>query len=106
MQGYLKDIAEAFHNAAPIGGARTDPGRVLKCPICAADMTLERWQGVGIDVCQSHGIWFDVGEAQRLVQRVQSGERTSARQAVTEARRDGHLSAMFFGLAALFIDDD
>ena len=106
MQEYLKDIAAAFQNAPALRGRQRESDRTLKCPVCATDMAVERLHGIAIDVCRTHGMWFDVGEAQLLVRRVESGERASARQAVAEAKRSGKLSGMFLGLTSLFIDDD
>jgi Zn-finger nucleic acid-binding protein len=102
----MDDIAEAFRCAPLLAASRTDPNRVLKCPFCSSGMELERLYGVAVDVCPRHGIWFDAGEAQLLINRVQSGERGSARQAIAEARRNGKWSAMFFGIWSFFLQDD
>lgn len=67
-------------------------------------MTIEPLLGIDLDVCPSHGMWFDAGEAQHLIERVETGERASAERAVAEARREGKLSGSFFGLISLVMD--
>jgi len=104
MNSYIEDIAAAFRTAPPLTRPASD--RVLNCPVCAAPMAVERLYAVAVDVCPQHGAWFDAGEAQSLVQRVLSGERASAREAVAEARRKGKWSAIFFGIWSLFLNGE
>jgi len=41
----------------------------MKCPKCGFNLLTHDWQGVQIDQCTNcHGIWFDAGEAESLVQ--------------------------------------
>lgn len=37
------------------------------CPVCAEVMSVERLNGVSVDVCDAHGIWLDNGELERIV---------------------------------------
>ena len=41
----------------------------MKCPRCGADLRAEEHWGIEVDRCpECDGLWFDAGEAQRLVQ--------------------------------------
>jgi hypothetical protein len=40
MRPYLEEIADAFRLAPELNRPRTDPARILKCPVCAVDMTM------------------------------------------------------------------
>jgi hypothetical protein len=41
----------------------------MKCPRCGADLRVEAHWGIEIDRCpECRGLWFDAGEAQRLVE--------------------------------------
>lgn len=65
-----------------------DASRVLDCPQCGKDMTLERYQDVHLDRCPDHGIWLDTGELTALLNNLRLDHRyrrgTSAR--IWEAR--------------------
>lgn len=100
---YLNEIAAAFRNAPPLR-SEDDRDRALKCPVCSADMAIERVHGVRIDACRAHGAWFDLGEVPQLIERVRAGEALAASAAVRDARRDGKISGMLFGLLSLFFD--
>lgn len=48
----------------------------VRCPECATLMNRKNFgnrSGVIVDVCPSHGIWFDAGELARVVEFVRSG---------------------------------
>ncbi len=46
----------------------------MKCPKCGYDLITGEWHGIQIDQCtHCHGIWFDAGEAESLVQRNEPG---------------------------------
>jgi len=70
----------------------------LKCPTCANLMTPQNYarsSGIIIDVCKSHGIWFDAGELNRILEFVARGglvqaRKKEAQQAKEEARRAKH----------------
>ncbi len=41
----------------------------MKCPKCGYDLITGDWHGVQIDQCtHCHGLWFDAGEAEGLLQ--------------------------------------
>ena len=41
----------------------------MKCPKCGADLRVEEHWGIEVDRCpECDGLWFDAGEAQRLVE--------------------------------------
>jgi uncharacterized protein len=40
----------------------------MKCPKCGYDLITGEWHGVQIDQCTNcHGLWFDAGEAERVL---------------------------------------
>ena len=46
----------------------------MKCPKCGYDLITGGWHGIQIDQCtHCHGIWFDAGEAESLVQNSEPG---------------------------------
>ncbi len=67
--------------------------RYLPCPICQQLMNRVNFAGysnVIVDVCKSHGTWFDCDELRRVLEFIQSGGLDTARQseiAELEARR-------------------
>jgi Zn-finger nucleic acid-binding protein len=75
--------AKPRYGRAPEGAASDDPGparredgvRYLRCPVCGDLMSrvnFARVSGVILDVCRSHGAWFDAGEL-RAVRRFVRG---------------------------------
>lgn len=46
---------------------------VKSCPICHKEMSKDSLNGVIVDRCVSHGIWFDKGELETIVAFVKSG---------------------------------
>jgi Zn-finger nucleic acid-binding protein len=60
---------------------RTDPGPltfagghgpVLPCPVCWDPMEVRSLEGVTVDRCPKHGLWFDVEELERTLRVVQA----------------------------------
>ena len=102
----LREIAEGFRAATPLGATPTPRTEPLRCPICSQPMTLEQIHRVTVDVCAAHGMWFDRRELALLERRIEAGERLAASQAVSAARREGKVSGWWFGLLSLFLDDD
>lgn len=103
---YLRDLSAALRSAprlTPAPPPRTDP---LNCPVCAVTMTIERIRGLSLDVCPSHGMWFDRHEVSQLEDRIRAGERLTTSQAVADARHNGKLSGMFLGMFSLFLSED
>ena len=48
-----------------------DPIKI--CPICTKEMTKDSLNGIIVDRCSPHGIWFDKGELKSVVDFVKSG---------------------------------
>lgn len=59
------------------------------CAHCGAQMNRRNWgqkSGVIVDVCQNHGVWFDLDELDRLLRWMRTGGSTLSARA-TEAER-------------------
>lgn len=57
--------------------------RYLRCPQCRDLMhrvNFARCSGVIVDVCRSHGTWFDVNELHRIVEFIREGGMTRSRE--------------------------
>lgn len=57
--------------------------RYLRCPHCRDFMNrvnFARCSGVIVDVCRTHGTWFDVNELHRIVQFIREGGMTRSRE--------------------------
>ena len=93
----LRDLLErraAYGMAAPRHPRRanpvTQPVRYLPCPACSSLMNRRnfgRCSGVIVDVCQKHGVWFDVGELPRIIAFVESGGLEKAKHRTQEQKR-------------------
>lgn len=46
---------------------------VKVCPVCKKEMTKDSLNGVIVDQCTIHGIWFDKGELESIVNFVRTG---------------------------------
>jgi Zn-finger nucleic acid-binding protein len=65
--------------------------RYLGCPVCQKLMNRQafgRVSGVVVDVCRSHGVWFDSGELTHVIQFVERGGLERARERETEERSE------------------
>lgn len=100
----LEDIAAAFRRSPQVQ-RREDGGRTLKCPVCGADMAIERYCDIPIDACPEHGVWLDAGEGKLLVERIRGGQHAAMRTELAEARRQGKLSALLLGGWSLLLED-
>lgn len=63
----------------------------LPCPICGKFMTRRNFaatSGIIIDVCSEHGIWFDKGEMEKIMDFVAKGGIQKARKAQLERLKD------------------
>jgi Zn-finger nucleic acid-binding protein len=84
----LLERREVYGSAAPRPSVRppsvpTGPVRYVRCPECDTVMNRKNFggaSGVIVDVCKSHGIWFDSGELPRVIAFVESGGLARARQ--------------------------
>jgi Zn-finger nucleic acid-binding protein len=70
--------------------------RYRQCPVCGKLMNRQNYgrrSGVVIDVCRTHGVWFDADELPRILEWVRSGKlavakREEAADAEREQRRE------------------
>jgi Zn-finger nucleic acid-binding protein len=101
--------AEALLGALPRTAAveaSAKPGRMyIKCPVCRTVMNRKQFAvgaGVIIDVCKTHGTFFDVGELPRIIEFVQQGglERAEKREIeqLREAARREQASAQYVSM--------
>ena len=105
MNPYVDDLAMALRAAPPIAARSTvHVASELECPVCRARMVVERAHGVPIDVCPTHGVWFDLGELPALLDRVRSGARVGMASALAEARKEGKIGEALFGLWSFLFD--
>ncbi len=75
----------------PTANPALDIVRYVPCPNCAKLMNrvnFSRSSGVIVDVCKSHGIWFDRGELQRVIEFVEDGGLAVAREREREHLQD------------------
>ena len=106
MDPYIEDLGAALHAAPPVA-ARGTAGREpssRECPVCHKRMVVERQNGVAVDVCADHGVWFDLGELPTLLDRVRAGEKVGRATALADARQEGKISGALFGLLSLLFD--
>jgi Zn-finger nucleic acid-binding protein len=83
----------------------------IPCPDCKQLMNRKNFadiSGVIIDVCRPHGIWFDSGELNRIIQFVKDGGLLEARRRETEkAQIDAKLArSAFAGISMSMPDRD
>jgi Zn-finger nucleic acid-binding protein len=67
--------------------------RYIACPTCGKSMNRKafgRISGVVVDVCKSHGVWFDAGELGEVIRFVEQGglERERERELAELAERE------------------
>jgi len=61
--------------------------RYVRCPVCRKMMNrvnFARISGVIVDACRQHGIWFDPGELEKIMEFVAAGGLQKARKAEVE----------------------
>jgi Zn-finger nucleic acid-binding protein len=80
----------------PAGDAATPSGPMyVKCPDCGKMMNRKNFasgSGIIVDICKSHGTWFDANELPRVIDFVMKGgleraEKRDAERVLEEARR-------------------
>jgi Zn-finger nucleic acid-binding protein len=81
------------HTATVASAHALDPVRYVKCPLCRVIMNRVNFgkrSGVIVDVCKSHGTWFDAGELTRAIEFVARGgiEETKRREPVESTRKE------------------
>jgi len=79
----------------PDGSARErripDEVRYLECVVCGELMNRRNFalaSGVIVDICRSHGVWFDAGELRRVLDFVRDGGLARAREREEREKRD------------------
>jgi Zn-finger nucleic acid-binding protein len=78
--------------------------RYIPCPVCQALMNrinFARCSGVVIDVCKSHGAWFDKDELRRIVEFIRSGGLDKARERENAELKAQHDRLVNAGNAAI-----
>lgn len=63
------------------------------CPVCVAAMTIETLDGVSLDRCAEHGVWFDPSELEAVL--VREGDLDAAYAAGNSAGLVGWLRRLF-----------
>jgi len=71
------------------------------CPVCDKTLEVQEKEGISIDVCAEHGIWFDQGELKAIVKRLKSKLVKEYEKAVDKARNKGILWGTLFGWLSL-----
>ena len=74
VQPGLTAMADRAAQAGKVEADTTRPGR---CPLDRRDLERVTVKGVEVDVCKTHGTWFDAGEVRRVAEAFQS-DRISA----------------------------
>ncbi len=70
----------------------------IPCPHCSKLMTPQnyaKYSGVIVDLCKDHGIWFDAGELNRILQFVSQGGLVEARKKETQRAKEEARDARF-----------
>jgi hypothetical protein len=64
------ELRKERHEAAAQEAASTArKAHYMKCPKCGADLSTEDYHGIQVDRCtECHGVWFDAGEAEALLE--------------------------------------
>jgi len=87
-----ENARNALHLALPKRSRRRESEvRYLKCPACKKHMNRRvfgKVSGVIVDACKPHGIWFDAGELSDVIEFVEKGGMSRARERETEELRE------------------
>jgi Zn-finger nucleic acid-binding protein len=92
-----RDLPTGLRLALPKRQARREAAvKYVHCPVCRKLMNRQafgRISGVVVDVCKSHGVWFDAGELSEVIQFVENGglERARERELEELAERERRL---------------
>jgi Zn-finger nucleic acid-binding protein len=82
-QAVLKDSLDGGGLSFPDTSMSGGPVKYLRCPDCAAHMARRNFGRVSkviVDVCPTHGTWFDKDELRRIIEFVQTGGLDKARK--------------------------
>ena len=94
-----RDLSTGLRLALPKRQAKRETAvRYIHCPVCDKIMNRQafgRISGVVVDVCATHGVWFDAGELSEVIKFVEKGGLERARQRELEelAERERQLRA-------------
>ena len=103
----LVDLLCRAEIAGPFLGGQAKPGldpvTYVPCPLCHATMNRVNFgkvSGVIVDVCRTHGTWFDAGELTRVVAFASSGglDKTRFRQQQEKAEIQAQARAVHMDL--------
>lgn len=79
-----RDLSSGLRLALPSRHAKREAAvKYVRCPVCSKLMNRSafgRISGVIVDVCKSHGVWFDAGELAAVVHFVEKGGLERARK--------------------------
>ena len=74
------------------------PTRVIDCPVCGTPMKKRQIQdGLEIDYCDWHGVWFDAGELEQLMAMHSGGAHGIRQPGVGRAVAQGLAGAAVMG---------
>jgi Zn-finger nucleic acid-binding protein len=76
----------------------------MLCPKCGKEMEVVVIDGVAIDKCGDHGLWFDRGEYEKLNSTKWRKQHRMIRLASDRAKRDGKMQGALLGWLSLFFD--
>jgi Zn-finger nucleic acid-binding protein len=91
MQDASTRVVEALGGPTLSRGAYETKVQYLRCPVCRNMMNRKnfvRVSGVIVDVCRPHGIWFDAGEMEKIMDFIARGGMREAREAEREIEKD------------------
>ncbi|MDP7114928.1 MAG: zf-TFIIB domain-containing protein [Myxococcota bacterium] len=89
--GIAPDLATGSSDQAAILTGEFKGRAYVPCPHCSKIMTPQnyaRYSGIIVDVCKDHGIWFDAGELNRILEFVARGGLVKARVKEAERAKD------------------
>ena len=89
--GIAPDLASGSSDQAAILTGEFKGRAYVPCPHCKKIMTPQnyaRYSGIIVDVCKDHGIWFDAGELNRILEFVARGGLVKARVKEAERAKD------------------
>ena len=92
-----RDATTGLHLALPRRAyERETTVTYIRCPVCDKMMNRQafgRISGIIVDVCRTHGVWFDAGELSEVLSFVTRGGLERARQKEAEEMRDAARNA-------------
>jgi len=90
--GYRPDTKiGSAEGLAQLTGETRSPMAYLPCPACSKLMNRQnyaRFSGILIDVCREHGIWYDAGELNQILEFISHGGLVEARKKETERAKE------------------